>query len=591
MRGDPITQLKAKLSQEKGAIPKEWGGRLTVALAYPNLYRLGMSNLGFQRVYGLLNARPDVVAERVFLPDPQEMSLYLQAGRPLLSMESQSPVERFHLLAFSLSFENDIPNLLTMLSLARLPLLSAERSEAHPLVMAGGVATFLNPEPVAPFMDLFLLGEAEVALEGFISLLKEAQSRLPPRKALLYTLASSLPHVYVPSLYEPLYHPDGTLKSFEPKAPGIPEKVQVPRAVLDGSAKLGPASSIVLTPETEFGQKVLVETERGCGRGCRFCAAGHVYRPPRQWSGASLEAAVEEALMRSEEVGLVGAALGDLPSLQGLTARIVSRGGRFSLSSLRVDGLSRALLENLEAAGQKTVTVAPEAGSERLRRVINKHLTREEILRAVDLVAETGPFSLRLYFLIGLPTETSEDIRELMALAKAIRHRMVKKGAPRGRVGRIRLSINCFIPKPFTPFQWVPMEEVSSLKEKQKNIRRALSQEGGIQVTIDVPKWAYVQTLLSVGDRRVAPMLLLNHRHAGNWTKAFRFSKTNPDFFVYRPKRPEELLPWDFVDHGIHKTHLLREYALALEGKESEPCRVGLCYRCGVCHPDSQAPA
>jgi len=233
----------------------------------------------------------------------------------------------------------------------------------------------------------------------------------------------------------------------------------------------------------------------------------------------------------------------------------VERGGRFSVSSLRAEGLTRGFLDHLKRTGQKTVTIAPEAGSERLRRVTNKHLARDQIIEAVRLIASTGDFSIRLYSLIGLPTETRDDVAEIVELVKIIKHHMVKESAPRGRIGRIRLSVNCFVPKPFTPFQWFPLEELSSLKEKQKWLKKMLAREGGIKVSSDVPRWAYVQALLSMGDRRVSSILLSAHKSGGDWTKALRFSDVNPDFFVYRPKGLDEVLPWDFIDNGILKSH------------------------------------
>jgi radical SAM superfamily enzyme YgiQ (UPF0313 family) len=263
----------------------------------------------------------------------------------------------------------------------------------------------------------------------------------------------------------------------------------------------------------------------------------------------------------------------------------VEQGGRFSVSSLRADSLSPALLDHLKAAGQRTVAIAPEAGSERLRRVINKHLSRDQIMGAVRLMARTGPFSIRLYFLLGLPTETQEDVAAILDLVKGIKHHMVKESAPRGTMGQIRLSVNCFVPKPFTPFQWVPLEPITSLREKQKWLRKSLSKEGGVKMGVDVPRWAYVQALLSLGDRRVGSILLSAHRLKGNWSQALRSSAVNPDFFVYRTKDVDERLPWDFIDHGILKAHLAHEYGLALKGRESDVCRVGECVRCGVCLP------
>lgn len=580
---DIVSLYRARLAEETGAIRKDWGGRRSIALAYPNFYRLGMSNLGFQIVYGLLNQRSDVVAERVFLPEGQEMSLYLRSGKPLLSLESQRPLCEFDLVAFSLSFENDYPNVLQMLELGGIPLFTEERTDATPLVMAGGVTTFLNPEPLSPFIDIFLIGEAEANLDVFMNFFLELYREKRARKEILARLARNVPGLYVPLFYRAEYHEDGTLKTFLPVEDLIPEKIRVPRSPHGGFSGKGTPVSIITTPNTEFSNKVLVEVGRGCGHSCRFCAAGFAYRPPRQYEESQLSQAVLKALARTGRVGLVSPAVSDVPGIESMTAQIIERGGVFSVSSLRAETLTQGLLDTLKSAGQKTITIAPEAGSERLRRVINKHLTHEQIFETIRRISRSEDFSLRLYFLIGLPTETDEDVRQIVELVKGIRHHMIKESAARGRIGRIRLSVNCFVPKPFTPFQWFPMEEAGSLKKKQKWLKKALAKAGGIHVSLDVPRWAYVQTLLSMGDRRVGAILLLAHQSGGDWTRALKFANINPDFYVYRPRGIEELLPWDFIHNGVSKRHLVREHDLALKAEESEICHVGECRRCGVC--------
>ena len=578
---DKIVSLyRARLAREKGFIRKDWGGKISVALVYPNHYGIGMSNLGFQIVYQLLNAKENVVAERFFLPDDGEMSLYLESGKELLSMESQSPLPKFHLAAFSLSFENDYPNILRILELGRIPLLADERNNAEPVVMAGGITTIMNPEPLAPFFDLFLLGEAEASLEEFMGLFIDVVPTLKSKQEVLRTLAQNLPSLYVPSLYHIEHHPDGTIKSMEPADPRIPEKIKVARH-LDADAP--PAISGIVTPDTEFADRVLIELGRGCGRSCRFCAAGYVYRPPRIRDETRLLPRVEEVMEEHVHVGLVSAAVSDTPGIGHITGQIVEKGGRFSVSSLRADSLTEALLDNLKSVGQRSLAIAPEAGSERLRRVVNKQLTQDQIISAVRLIARKGHFSLRLYFLIGLPTETHEDVTQILDLVKTIKHNLIKESRTRGKIGQIKLSVNCFIPKPFTPFQWFPMENVSTLKEKQKWLRKTMGKEGGVKVNFDVPKWAYIQTLLSMGDRRVGSLLLSAHKRNGDWAKTFRSSELNPDFFVHRNKELDEILPWDFIDHGIYKAYLMKEYKLALKEKESEICQVGACDRCGVC--------
>jgi radical SAM superfamily enzyme YgiQ (UPF0313 family) len=583
MPHDIVSIYRTRLAREKGTVKKDWGGRLSVALTYPNYYRLGMSNLGFQVVYNILNQRSDVVAERVFLPEGQEMSLYLRSGKSLMSLESQAPLQKFDLVAFSLSFENDYPNILKILEMGKIPLHSAERSYPCPLIMAGGVTTFLNPEPLAAFIDFFLMGEAEANLNKFIDHLSDFISSNLERDEIAKNLATNMTTLYVPSLYEPEYHKDGTLKSFLPKESKVPEKIKVACSATGGSTEQKVPISTITTPDTEFGNKILIELGRGCGRSCRFCAAGYVYRPPRVHPESDLLTATEKILKQCKQVGLLSAAVSDIPGIENLSSLILKHGGRFSVSSLRADTLSQGLLDHLKKAGQKTVAIAPEAGSERLRKVINKHLTRKQITDAINLISKTSDFTIRLYFLIGLPTETRNDVSEIVDLVKVIKHNMVKVSAPRGRIGQIKLSVNCFVPKPSTPFQWFALEQASSLKEKQKWLKKTLAKEGGVKVNSDLSKWAYVQTLLAMGDRRVASILLMSHNLDGDWTKALRFSDINPDFFVYRPKGLDEVLPWDFIDHGILKGHLIKEYELALKGEESDICHVGECYRCGVC--------
>ncbi|MBW2339476.1 MAG: radical SAM protein [Deltaproteobacteria bacterium] len=574
------TLLRKRLSEERGTVTKDWGGKISIALIYPNYYQVGMSNLGFQVVYGILNDNPHIISERAFLPNQEELSLYERADQALLSLESQTPLRAFDLLAFSLSFENDYPNILTILELSKIPLLSKERGENDPFVVAGGVATFMNPEPLAPFIDCFLLGEGEVVLKDFFRAYGDIHLRAVKRQEVLRVLAEEVEGAYCPSLYKVTYREDGSIRSFKPSIATIPSVVKAVRQV----PFKGPVCrSKIITPSAEFSNILLVELNRGCGYSCRFCAAGYIYRPPRLADEKEMIALFDELLAENARIGLISPSVSDVPGIERLTGYILEQGGDFSISSLRANSLTAGLIENLKRSSQKTLTIAPETGSERLRRVINKKLTNREIIDAIVLVGKTGFFHIKLYFMIGLPTERQEDTKAIVTLVKEIRHHLIKESRGRKRIGRIRLSISCFVPKPFTPFQWFPIDDVDSLKEKQKFLRRTLVSEGGIGVSVDVPKWAYVQTLLSMGDRRVGQMLLATHRNGGNWKQTFRSSDINPDFFVYRPKDLNETLPWDFIDHGIKKSFLQEEYNLALQEKESSSCDVGTCTRCGVC--------
>ena len=575
-----VSLYRQRLAGETGVVKKDWGGKISIGLTYPNHYRTGMSNLGFQVLYHLFNRKENVVAERFFLPEGKEMSLYLAGRKDLLSLESQSPMGKFDLIAFSLSFENDYPNILKILDLGKIPLLSESREEFHPFIMAGGIATFLNPEPLASFFDFFLLGEAEGILDEFTATFADIHRVRPGRRSCLKSLAQHVRSLYVPSLYRAEYREDGTLTSMVPVESSIPEKVKVACQV---SKDFPINTSVLITPETAFAKRVLIELGRGCGRSCRFCAAGYVYRPPRVYEESKIRATIDNVTQKWDRIGLLSPAVSDIQGIEHITGHIVKKGGHFSVSSLRADSISESLIRDLKKVGQKTLAIAPEAGSERLRKVINKHLTQEQIIDAVTTIARVGNFGLRLYFLIGLPTEEKEDTDQIVELVKSIKHHIVRTARTRGRIRQIKLSLNCFVPKAFTPFQWFPMEHVSTLREKQKGLKKTLEREGGVQVNFDVPKWAYVQTLLSMGDRRVGSILRLSYEFKGDWARAFRHSDLNPDFFVYRPKGLDETLPWDFVDHGLRKDYLIKEYKLALKARESDECRVGECERCGVC--------
>jgi radical SAM superfamily enzyme YgiQ (UPF0313 family) len=576
------TLYRSRLSQERGTIRKDWGGRISVVLIYPNYYQVGMSNLGFQVIYGILNDNPGIVAERAFLPDQEELSIYRKTDQPLLSLESQKPLASFDLVAFSLSFENDYPNILTILGLSKIPLTNRERDERFPFVIAGGVTTFMNPEPLANFVDCFLLGEGEVILGGFFQTYLNSELATAKKEEALRILAEKVEGVYCPALYDATYHENGSIASFVPSIPAVPSTVKAARQI----PYTGPLRrSRIITPSTEFSDTILVELNRGCGYSCRFCAAGYIYRPPRVIEEEDVFASIDEILDEDKRLGLISPSASDFPWIEKLTSRILEKGGDFSLSSLRADSLTKGLLENLGGSSQKTLTIAPEAGSDRLRRAINKKLTTDQIIDAIILIARAGFFHLKLYFMIGLPTETRGDIKAIVTLVRSIRHHLIKESRGRKRIGRMRLSINCFVPKPFTPFQWFPMDDVNSLKEKQRLLKRALSGEGGIGVSFDVPKWAYIQSLLSMGDRRVGHMLLSAHRNNGDWKRTFQSSDINPDFFVYRVKELDEKLPWDFIDHGIQKSFLQEEYNLALASEESPRCIPGSCTRCGVCRP------
>jgi len=571
-------RLKQWLADETGTVIKDWGGKIPVALVYPNRYFLGMSNLGFQTVYHRLNRLPNVVCERLFLPESEDM-VAASSGPGPLSVESQRPLVDFHIVAFSLAFENDFTNLVHLLQLGKLSLYSSRRHQHEPLVVAGGVATFLNPEPIAPFIDVFLLGEAENLLEDFIAAWEETLDDDLSREEQLAHIAERVSSAYVPSFFRAENDSDGRLISFEPLI-DIPKKIPARPAPLESE---DPITSIITTPHTEFPDTVLVEIGRGCGRGCRFCAAGFVYRPVRHRQS---EKVVQAALDRSPEggkVGLLSSAVSDHPDIDAICLQLRKAGTRLSVSSLRADSVTPTMLDALRQSGLQTVTIAPEAGSERLRQVINKNLTKKQILESVTAVVSAGIPNLRLYFMIGLPTETEEDMAAIIQLVKRIKHEQLVIGRGQKRLGTITLSVSSFVPKPFTPFQWVPFSDLSVLKQRIKKLKRGLGAVANVKVHADVPRWAYIQAVLSRGDRRLAPLLAMLGQQNSNWSEATKAINVNSEFYVYRERDREELLPWDFIDHGLSKDYLWNEYQLALAGETTEPCDPESCVACGVC--------
>jgi radical SAM superfamily enzyme YgiQ (UPF0313 family) len=573
--------LKKLLAQEQGAVVREWGARFPIALVYPQIYPVAMGNLGFQAIYHLLNAQPGLVCERAFLPAPEEWEEHRRTRTPILTLESQRPLTDFGAVAFSISFEADYPYVLQILAGAGLPRRAARRGPGDPLVLAGGVATFLNPEPLAPFVDAFFLGEGEAGAGPLFEFVA-AGAAPPDRAGWLKDLARTIPGAYVPAGYAPRYHADGTLAAIDP-APGFPSQVVAPH--LPELAPY-PTHSHLLAPQSEWGEMFLVETGRGCSRGCRFCAAGFIYRPPRERPLEELWSQTAKEVMARRKIGLVGAAVSDHPAVKELCRKILGAGGTIGISSLRADTADAELFQLLAQGGVRSVALAPEAGSDRLRRVLNKGLTREDLARAALALSESGIPQLRLYFMVGLPTETPDDVAEIPRLVRHLEHVVTKASQGKKHLGLITLSLASFVPKPFTPFQWVPFMEVAELKKRLKLVSREFHGVKGVRVHTDLPKWAYVQALLARGDRRVADILLAAQDRG--WARAFRESPINPDFFTLRERRPDELFPWDFVNHGLKKDHLWEEYQRGLEGKETPPCRPQICSRCGVCRGEGE---
>jgi radical SAM superfamily enzyme YgiQ (UPF0313 family) len=553
-----IDKATKRLREEQGVVTKPWGQKLTVALAYPNRYGLGMSNLGFQTVYHLLNEFPHVLCERTFLPEDEDLRELERSGAPLFSLESQKPLRDFHCVAFSIPFENDYPHIITLLKLARLPVLSHTRSDYDPLVAGGGITTFLNPEPLAPFFDFFFIGEAEPVLPEVIEVLTSFPPKRRQKTEILGHL-SRIEGIYVPQLHAVVYHPNGLIRERKSKV-GVSH--QIKRRWCE-SLDLYPTHTRVRTGGSGFEALFTVEVNRGCARGCRFCAASSAYRPSRVRSAEVIQDSISKAAPRGNRIGLLGTAVSDHPHLSSLGDFLLKEDRSFSVSSVRMDRVNGALAHQLKQAGCKSLALAPEAGSERLRQVLGKGISEDEIFGSVEALAGASFATVKLYFMIGLPTEHQQDIEAIVHLVRRLEHHVTKISSGEKRLRRITLSISAFVPKPFTPFQWHPMERTERLKEKLRFIRHAFKRDRHVVVTSELPKWAYIQCLLGRGDRRVAK-ILLEAESKGSFLKAFEEVDLNPDFFVYRERAQDEVLPWDFIDQGIDRKWLWSEYQEAL---------------------------
>ena len=558
-------QSREILAREVGHVRKSHADRLRVALAFPNTYYVGMSNLGFQTAYRLFNAFDNVVCERVFLPGRQELRAAPDGGRPLLTLESDTPVQDFDVFAFSVSFEWDYTNVLTLLRLAGLPLYSADRSERHPLVVLGGAITFLNPEPLAPFADLVAAGEGEVLVPALVAALDAGGSRQDALQRLARQRG-----FYVPSFYDVDNGPEGVAAVHTPR-PGTGATAPVHKAAVKPSDAVDPPATSIFTPDTEFGSRFLVEVVRGCANFCRFCWAGYNYLPVRPFSASRILDMAAAARPHAKRAGLVSIALCDHPQIEEILGRLVEMGYSLSPASLRLDDLTEPIVRLLRAGGERSITIAPETGSDRLRRVINKTVTNDEILDRTELIFANGYENLKLYFMIGLPTETDGDLVAIHDLVVQIRERMLRHARGRGTVGRIVASVNPLVPKPMTAYQWLPMAQAGVVDAAAKMLRSLFAGLDNVYCNIKSERHSYYQALLSLGDRRVARAIELAERNGGAWRQAVAEAGLDADAYLFRERGADERLPWDIIDGGMKASFLRTEYEKALRAEWTMP--------------------
>jgi radical SAM superfamily enzyme YgiQ (UPF0313 family) len=542
------------LAKEVGYVRKPHGGKLRVALAFPNTYFVGMSNLGFQTVYKLFNAEDDIVCERFFLPPKSELAAQRASGAPVVTLESQTPIGEFDVVAFSVSFEWDYTNVLTLLRLGGIPVRAEDRTHRHPLILVGGAVTFVNPEPLALFADVIAAGEGEALIPSLLRAFKDASGREDFLRRVVAERG-----FYVPSFYDVHYAADGTIARYEPRAgTGAPPVVR--KAALKTTEAVDPPATTIFTPETEFGSRLLIEVVRGCANLCRFCWAGYNYLPVRAFPKDRILEIARQARAYSDRAGLVSIALCDHPDIEEILTELVRMGYAISPASLRLDDLTPTILDLLRQSGERTITIAPEVGSDRLRRVINKTITNEEILQAAEIIFASGMENLKLYYMIGLPTETDDDLVAIRDLTLQLRDVMMTHARNRGQIGRIVGSVNPLVPKPGTAYQWLPMEADAVIEQRIKRLRSLTAGIDNVYFNIKSERHSFYQALMSLGDRRVSPAIEAAERNGGNWRAAVAEAGVDANFFVFRDRSADTILPWDIIDGGMKDSFFRSEF-------------------------------
>lgn len=572
-RKDLIDRLQELYKDEDSRVTVNPHAGQKIAIVYPNTYFVGMSNLGLHIIYEEINLRSDSVCERIFLPEKKELEAYDKTKTPLMSVETQRPMHQFDVVAFDVTFEMDYFHIPLMLRHGRVPIMGKDRTEFDPIVIAGGPCATFNPEPFADFIDAFIIGEGEGIVSRVLDIIRDGKMEGLDRHAILRQLAD-VSGVYVPSLYMPIYSEDGEFKGYD-IVEGVPKTIKRHFEMLTSGGE-----TVVATNYTEFGAMYIIEVARGCGRHCRFCMAGYCFRVPRVRPLDILKEGVERAEKLGKKVGLMGAAISDYPEVDELVNYIRSKDMRYSCASLRADSLTQAVVDGLADSGQKTITIAPETGSERLRRVINKGISEEHLQNAATLSAKSGIQHMRLYIMIGLPTETDEDIEAIVGLAERTQAHMAEVGCK----GRLTLSINPFIPKPFTPFQWMAMDNQKTVEKKLQYIKKALQKNRRIEVLVESPKEAYIQGVLARGDRRLGAVIAAcaADRGSKSFKSEMKAAGLDMDDMNYRERSFDEFLPWSHLDMGMQEGYLEMEWQRSLDEAYTPPCAAG-CKRCGVC--------
>ena len=572
-RKDLIDRLQELYKDEDSRVTINPHAEQKVAIVYPNTYFVGMSNLGLHIIYEEINLHPSSVCERIFLPEKKELDVYDKTKTPLMSVETQRPMHQFDVVAFDVTFEMDYFHIPLMLRYGRVPVMSEDRTGFDPIVIAGGPCATFNPEPFADFIDAFIIGEGEGIVSRVLDIIRDGKLEGLDRHAILRQLAD-VSGVYVPSLYVPIYSEDGAFKGYD-IAEGVPKTIKRHFEMLTSGGE-----TVVATNYTEFGAMYIIEVARGCGRHCRFCMAGYCFRVPRVRPLEILKEGVDRAEKLGKKVGLMGAAISDYPEVDELVNYIRSKDMRYSCASLRADSLTQAVVDGLADSGQKTITIAPETGSERLRRVINKGISEEHLQNAATLSAKSGIQHMRLYIMIGLPTETDEDIEAIVGLAERTQAHMAAVGCK----GRLTLSINPFIPKPFTPFQWMAMDNQKTVEKKLQYIKKALQKNRRIEVLVESPKEAYIQGVLARGDRRLGAVIAAcaADRGSKSFKAELKAAGLDMDEMNYRERSFDEFLPWSHLDMGMDEGYLEMEWKRSVDEAYTPPCVQG-CKRCGVC--------